>query len=37
VLNSYYVFLKFAKLWELQHATDHHENTKETKRTKVRS
>jgi glycosyltransferase involved in cell wall biosynthesis len=28
-LNSYYVFLKFAKLWELQHPTAvHHEGTK---------
>jgi glycosyltransferase involved in cell wall biosynthesis len=32
VMNSYYVFLKFAKLWELQHAsTPHHEVTKSTK------
>ena len=31
-LNSYYVFLKFAKLWELQSAgTVHHEGTKNTK------
>lgn len=40
-LNSYYVFLKFAKLWELQHSmpsrrrapstTDHHDDTKDTK------
>jgi len=27
-LNSYYVFLKFAKLWELQHTTGYHEATK---------
>ena len=32
VLNSYYVFLKFAKLWELQHTTTaHHEATKDAK------
>ena len=31
-LNSYYVFLKFAKLWELQQATPvNHEVTKDTK------
>jgi glycosyltransferase involved in cell wall biosynthesis len=34
-MNAYYVFLKFAKLWELQHtATIHHEGTKITKHTK---
>jgi glycosyltransferase involved in cell wall biosynthesis len=32
LLNSYYVFLKFAKLWELQHtAPVNHEVTKDTK------
>jgi glycosyltransferase involved in cell wall biosynthesis len=32
LLNSYYVFLKFAKLWELEHATSvNHEVTKNTK------
>ena len=32
VLNSYYVFLKFAKLWELQHPRPvNHEITKNTK------
>ena len=37
VMNSYYVFLKFAKLWELQHAsTAHHEVSKSTKRTNQR-
>ena len=42
-LNSYYVFLKFAKLWELQHAAPapharpvHHEATKDTKTTSQR-
>jgi hypothetical protein len=30
-LNAYYVFLKFAKLWELQHTAAHHEATKDTK------
>jgi glycosyltransferase involved in cell wall biosynthesis len=31
-MNAYYVFLKFAKLWELEHvATAHHEDTKSTK------
>jgi glycosyltransferase involved in cell wall biosynthesis len=35
VLNSGYVFLKFAKLWELQHSSAvHHEDTKATKHTK---
>ena len=29
-LNSYYVFLKFAKLWELQRTPIHHEGTKNT-------
>jgi glycosyltransferase involved in cell wall biosynthesis len=30
-MNAYYVFLKFAKLWELEHvATAHHEDTKRT-------
>jgi glycosyltransferase involved in cell wall biosynthesis len=34
-MNGYYVFLKFAKLWELQHsAAVHHEDTKATKHTK---
>jgi glycosyltransferase involved in cell wall biosynthesis len=34
-MNSYYVFLKFAKLWELQHSSSgHHEGTKNTKHTK---
>jgi glycosyltransferase involved in cell wall biosynthesis len=34
VMNTFYVFLKFAKLWELQHVvTDHHEVTKSTKDT----
>jgi glycosyltransferase involved in cell wall biosynthesis len=34
-MNAYYVFLKFAKLWELQAAaTLHHEDTKATKATK---
>jgi glycosyltransferase involved in cell wall biosynthesis len=33
-LNSYYVFLKFAKLWELQHSTADHEVTENTKDTK---
>jgi glycosyltransferase involved in cell wall biosynthesis len=34
-LNAYYVFLKFAKLWELQSSSfAHHEVTKETKDTK---
>jgi glycosyltransferase involved in cell wall biosynthesis len=39
-LNSYYVFLKFAKLWELQHAHHagpvHHEATKDTTNTSQR-
>ena len=31
-MNSYYVLLKFAKLWELQHATPvPHDVTAETK------
>jgi glycosyltransferase involved in cell wall biosynthesis len=35
VLNSGYVFLKLAKLWELQHSSAvHHEDTKATKHTK---
>jgi glycosyltransferase involved in cell wall biosynthesis len=34
-LNAYYVFLKFAKLWELQHMTIHHEATKDAKNTKI--
>ena len=34
-MNSYYVFLKFAKLWELQQTTVHHEDTKGTKPTKA--
>lgn len=33
-LNSYYVFLKFAKLWELQQSPAHHEGTKTTENTK---
>jgi glycosyltransferase involved in cell wall biosynthesis len=33
-LNSYYVFLKFAKLWELQSSPAHHEITETTKDTK---
>jgi len=33
VMNGYYVFLKFAKLWELQRAPADHEGTKVTKRT----
>jgi glycosyltransferase involved in cell wall biosynthesis len=34
-MNSYYVFLKFAKLWERQHAiTPHHQGTMSTKDTK---
>jgi glycosyltransferase involved in cell wall biosynthesis len=33
-LNSYYVFLKFAKLWELQRSPAHHEVTENTKHTK---
>jgi glycosyltransferase involved in cell wall biosynthesis len=33
-MNAYYVFLKFAKLWELQHVEGHHEGTKNTKNTK---
>ena len=34
-LNSYYVFLKFAKLWEMRRsASVHHENTKTAKDTK---
>lgn len=32
-MNAYYVFLKFAKLWELQSAPAHHEATKSTKHT----
>lgn len=34
-LNSYYVFLKFAKLRELQQSHSHHEDTKITKGTKA--
>jgi glycosyltransferase involved in cell wall biosynthesis len=34
-MNAYYVFLKFAKLWELQHDTIHHEATKDAKNTKI--
>ncbi|HEY2905209.1 MAG TPA: glycosyltransferase family 2 protein [Vicinamibacterales bacterium] len=30
-MNAYYVFLKFAKLWELERSTLHHEDTKTTK------
>ena len=33
-LNSYYVFLKFAKLWELQRTDAHREDAKSTKHTK---
>jgi glycosyltransferase involved in cell wall biosynthesis len=33
-LNSYYVFLKFAKLWELQGVPASHQGTKNTKDTK---
>ncbi|MBZ5558910.1 MAG: glycosyltransferase family 2 protein [Acidobacteriia bacterium] len=33
-LNAYYVFLKFAKLWELQSTLVNHEDTKSTKDTK---
>jgi glycosyltransferase involved in cell wall biosynthesis len=33
-MNAYYVFLKFAKLWELEHTTVHHESTKNTTVTK---
>ena len=33
VMNSYYVFLKFAKLWELRRAPAHHGATKVTKNT----
>ena len=37
-MNAYYVFLKFAKLWELQTAaTLHHEDTKTTKHTETES
>ena len=34
-LNAYYVFLKFAKLWELQRHTAHQEVVKSTKTTKT--
>ncbi len=35
-MNAYYVFLKFAKLWELERVvTAHHEDTKSTKDTKT--
>ena len=34
VMNSYYVFLKFAKLWELQRSPAHHEVTETTRDTK---
>jgi glycosyltransferase involved in cell wall biosynthesis len=35
-MNAYYVFLKFAKLWELQHSKPvHHDDTKNTKSTKT--
>ena len=34
IMNSYYVFLKFAKLWELQRPVGHHEDTMNTKSTK---
>jgi glycosyltransferase involved in cell wall biosynthesis len=34
-LNAYYVFLKFAKLWELQQITVHHEDAKDAKNTKI--
>ena len=34
-LNAYYVFLKFAKLWELQRHTAHREVVKSTKTTKT--
>ena len=30
-MNAYYVFLKFAKLWELERSARHHEDTKTTK------
>ena len=30
-MNAYYVFLKFAKLWELERLALHHEDTKATK------
>ena len=30
-MNAYYVFLKFAKLWELQRSAVHHEDAKATK------
>ena len=34
-LNAYYVFLKFAKLWEIEHSPSfHHEDTKTEKSTK---
>jgi glycosyltransferase involved in cell wall biosynthesis len=32
-MNAYYVFLKFAKLWEIQSAPVHHEASKGTKNT----
>jgi (heptosyl)LPS beta-1,4-glucosyltransferase len=32
-LNAYYVFLKYGKLWELQHTTAHREVTKDAKNT----